>query len=202
MPRSQNAHAYVNAAFLFQFHLKKNLISTARLCFGGINPSFIHAKETEKYLREKTFISNDTFQGAINILDGELNPNSQLPEASTEYRKNLAIGLFYKCILQIAPEAKVNSKFRSGGKILTREISSGKQEFDTYEKNWPLTKNIQKIEADVQCTGEAQFMNDLPNLPGELYGAFVLAEKSNFTIKSIDAAYALVGKLEYILNVI
>jgi xanthine dehydrogenase/oxidase len=105
--------------------------------------------------------------------------------------------LFYKLILNIVPDTKSSSKFKSGGKVLERDLSSGTQMFDTYEKNWPLIKNIPKIEADVQCTGEAKYVNDFPSLPNELYAAFVTAKKVHGKIKEIDASKALVreGKI-------
>lgn len=39
MPRAQNAHAYVNAAFLLKFNENKTKVEAASICFGGINPS-------------------------------------------------------------------------------------------------------------------------------------------------------------------
>lgn len=193
MPRAQNSHAYVNAAFLIQLDEQKNSIVSANICFGGIDPSFVHAKKIETALVGKNPFDNATIQSVLSILSSELNPDWVLPDASPEYRKNLAIALFYKFILNITPDAKASSRFRSGGKILERSLSSGTQTFDTYKNKWPLTKNIPKIEADVQCTGEAKYVNDFPNLPGEVYAAFVSAKKVHGRIGSIDASKALVS---------
>lgn len=41
MPRAQNAHAYVNGAFLLQLNVGKDRVESARICFGGINPDVI-----------------------------------------------------------------------------------------------------------------------------------------------------------------
>ncbi|CRL08602.1 CLUMA_CG021290, isoform A [Clunio marinus] len=191
MPRAQNAHAYVNAAFLLELNNSNNTIASVKVCFGGIEPSFTHAAKTEAALVGKDPFSNQTIQAALNVLKDELKPDWVLPDASPEYRKNLALALFYKFILNIIPESKTNAKYKSGGKILERELSSGTQVFDTYKKNWPLTKNIPKIEADVQCTGEAKYVNDLPSLPNEVYAAFVQAKKVHGKILSINASRAL-----------
>ena len=193
MPRAQNAHAYVNAGFFLELNEQKTSIVSARICFGGIDPKFIHAEKTEAALVGKDPFDNATIQNALNVLKDELKPDWVLPDASPEYRKNLALSLFYKFILNIAPDTKKSSKFKSGGKLLERDLSSGTQVFDTYEKNWPLTKNIPKIEADVQCTGEAKYVNDYPSLHNEVYGAFATAKKVHGKIASIDASRALVS---------
>ncbi|XP_055625820.1 xanthine dehydrogenase/oxidase-like isoform X3 [Toxorhynchites rutilus septentrionalis] len=193
MPRAQNAHAYVNGAFLMKFNEAKNSVESARICFGGINPNFTHATATEKFLVGKNLFDNDTIQAAFATLAGELDPDWVLPDASIEYRKNLAISLFYKYILAIVPEGQysLNPVYKSGGTILERPLSSGKQSFDSYERNWPLTKNVPKIEALAQTAGEAKFNNDLAPQPGELYAAFVLATEAHSKIAKIDASNAL-----------
>jgi len=191
MPRAQNAHAYVNAAFLLEMDSTK--VISAKICYGGINPTFIHAEKTEKFLVGENLFENKSLQNALTILNDEIKPDFVLPDASSEYRKNLALSLFYKFVLNIAPKEKISDKFRSGSELLKRGLSSGTQTFDTYEKNWPLTKNIPKIEADAQCTGEAKYVNDFPKVSNELHAAFVTAKNVHGVIKNIDASNALVS---------
>ncbi|XP_058054256.1 uncharacterized protein LOC131205951 [Anopheles bellator] len=193
MPRSQNAHAYVNGAFLAKLSTDQLTVESIRICFGGINPDFTHATQTETLLVRKKLFDEGTIQAAMTQLGSELKPDWVLPDASEEYRRNLAMALFYKFLLSIAPEGTVrmNPSYRSGGTVLERPLSSGHQTFDTYEKNWPLTKNIPKIEALAQTAGEAKFTNDLPPLPGELYAAFVIATRPHSRIAKIETADAL-----------
>jgi len=191
MPRAQNAHAYVNAAFLLEMDSTK--VISAKICYGGINPTFIHAEKTETFLIGENLFENKSLHNALTILNDEIKPDWILPDASSEYRKNLALSLFYKFVLNIAPKDSVSEKYQSGGQNLKRGLSSGTQTFDTYEKNWPLTKNIPKIEADVQCTGEAKYINDFPSMPNELHAAFVTAKNVHGVITNIDASDALVG---------
>lgn len=193
MPRSQNAHAYVNGAFLLHLNDAKGRVEGARICFGGINPDFTHATATETALMGKNVFDNESIQSTFATLAGELNPDWVLPDASSDYRKNLAISLFYKFILSIVPEGQYTLKpeYKSGGTVMSRPLSSGKQTFDTIEKNWPLTKNVPKIEALAQTSGEAHYSNDLPPQPGELYAAFVLATQVHSRIAKIDVADAL-----------
>lgn len=191
MPRAQNAHAYVNAAFLLKFN-DDNVVHSARICFGGINPFFIHASNTEKCLQGKNLYTNETLQSAISFLNNELQPNWVLPDASPEYRKSLAISLFYKFVLHSAPEDQVRPEYRSGGEILHRPVSSGKQTFDTHKDKFPLTQPIPKYEGLIQVSGKAQYSNDIPHLDNELWAAFVIATRVGAKIGRIDASDALV----------
>lgn len=194
MPRAQNAHAYVNASFLFKFN--GDIVESARICFGGIDPAFIHATSTEKSLQGKSLFTNETLQSAISYLNNEINPDCVLPDASPEYRKNLAISLFYKFVLNTAPEDKVKPEHRTGGEILQRPLSSGMQMFDTYKDKFPLTQPVPKYEGLIQVSGEAQYSNDIPYLDNELWAAFVPATKVRAKIGKIDASDALVNLKE------
>ena len=41
MPRAQNAHADVNAGFLFKLDAETKVIERPNIIFGGINPDFV-----------------------------------------------------------------------------------------------------------------------------------------------------------------
>jgi xanthine dehydrogenase/oxidase len=47
----------------------------------------------------KYLFDGKVFKTALKILDAELHPNHVLPDASPEYRKDLAAALFYKVTL-------------------------------------------------------------------------------------------------------
>ncbi|KAL5273168.1 hypothetical protein ACFFRR_000120 [Megaselia abdita] len=189
MPRSQNAHAYVNAAFLFK--LSQTKVEKASICFGGIDPSFSHATETENFLQGKDLSDETTLQEIFKSLNNELKPDWVLPDASPAFRKCLSSGLLYKFILSIIPEDKIKEEYRSGGQKLIRNLSSGSQIFDVIEKNFPLTKPVMKLEALPQCSGEAKYTNDIQPMKGEVFCAFVCATVVGADIQEIDASEAL-----------
>ena len=87
---------------------------------------------------------------------------------------------------------QVDAKNKSGMSNLERGVSSGKQEFDTDANEWPIRQPIIKLEARAQCSGEAQYTDDIPLLPGELHAAFVLSTVANCQLDSIDPSKALV----------
>ena len=43
MPRAQNAHAYVNAGFLFRMNVHNvgKVLAKPKIVYGGINPQFV-----------------------------------------------------------------------------------------------------------------------------------------------------------------
>lgn len=149
MPRAQNAHAFVNAGFLFDVE-KSGKVNCARICFGGIAPEFVHASSIEELLKDQIFHDKSIVDKLFGELLNILQPNAVLPDPSPEYRQKLACGLMLKCLLDISPADKVKPEFKSGGQILKRELSSGLQVFESKEKNYPITEPLQKVEGKFQ----------------------------------------------------
>lgn len=191
MPVAQNSPAYVNAGFMLEFNDNKTEIISARIVYGGINGKFSHAKITEAFLIGKDIFTNAILRDAVDILSLEIKPDWVLPDASPEYRKKLAISLFYKYILSIIPKNRLRPQFKSGGRILEREISSGSQIFQTTESRYPMTQALTRVDGYVQAGGETQYANDYPKLMGELWGAFVHASKVHAVISGFNATTAL-----------
>lgn len=96
MPRAQNAHAIINAGFLYKFNKEDNKVKNARIVYGGLSASFTRAYGTENLLKGKLLFSNDTLQSAVKSLENEIKVEENPPEPSAGYRKQLAVNLFYK----------------------------------------------------------------------------------------------------------
>ncbi|XP_071107754.1 xanthine dehydrogenase-like [Haliotis cracherodii] len=190
MPRSQNAHAYVNAAFRVTIEPTKfQVLGKPSLVYGGIDKKTIHATKTEEFLTGKTLTDPAVLRGALDSLKSELNPEYEAVLASVEFRRNLAVSLFYKFILNIC-ESKTSS-VQSGGVPLERPPSKGERDFPEQKAEWPLKQPMPKIAAPFQASGEAEFINDMPSSSKELSGAFVLTSVGRGTIDHIDPSEAL-----------
>ena len=95
----------------------------------------MHAQQTEEYLQGKNLFDATVLDGAYQMLMEELRPDADLIDASPEYRKQLALGLFYKSVLRCAPSSiTIDPKLRSGGTLLERPLSRGQQDFSSIEK--------------------------------------------------------------------
>ncbi|CAH0550925.1 unnamed protein product [Brassicogethes aeneus] len=190
MHRAQNVHAAVNAGFLLK--LKNNFVVQATIVYGNINTEFVHAESTEKYLKNKNIFDNSVLQQAFASLDREIKTDYRPPDDGPEYRKQLAICLFYKFVLSIAPKEKISTKYQSGGFLLKRPLSKGTQEYSTKKDMYPVSEPVIKLESLVQSSGQAKYIEDMPDYPGQLFIQFVVAKApANSVITKIDTSKAL-----------
>lgn len=98
----------MNCAFLIEFS-PNYVVKRARICYGGINPSFCHAYNTENYLVGKVLYDNTTIQGAIAMLNNEVKPDNNILDADPNVRRNMTITLFYKVIFSILLNGTVDT---------------------------------------------------------------------------------------------
>ncbi|CAG9582950.1 unnamed protein product [Danaus chrysippus] len=191
-PRSQNAHAWVHAGFHYVVDTY-DIVLDCIIVYGGLSPNYTRSWKTEQYLVGKHLWNNKTLQGALNILNEELEVSESLPDPPVRYRRQAALGLFYKGLLALYPQEILNPRYISGMTKIhnTRPVSRGQQNFETNPALWPINLPIPKLEALIQCAGEAEYTEDLPTLPREVYAAFVLTTVPLGTITKIDASKAL-----------
>ena len=65
------------------------------------------------------------------------------------------------------------------------------QHYETDPSLFPINKPVEKYEARMQCTGEAIYINDIPEIPGELHAAFVYSTMANCELDTVDPTEAL-----------
>eukprot|EP00095_Tigriopus_kingsejongensis_P005797 maker-scaffold88_size394946-snap-gene-2.26 protein:Tk05797 transcript:maker-scaffold88_size394946-snap-gene-2.26-mRNA-1 annotation:"hypothetical protein DAPPUDRAFT_313254" len=199
-PRSQNAHAYVNAAFRATLEPGTYLIQgQPSLVYGGISSTFVHATALEVMLEGQSINDQATLNSALEQLNTEVVPEENPVLASSAYRKHLTQALFYKFALH-ALGADADPTLQSAATQLDRGVSHGTQEFETNPDNYPVGEPVEKLEAKVQCTGEAEYVDDIPPIPGELFAAFVKSTIGNCTLDTVDPgpALAMPGVVGYV----
>ncbi|KAH8382927.1 hypothetical protein KR009_005850 [Drosophila setifemur] len=195
LPRAQNVHAYVNAGFLIEWQdIQRQIVRSARICFGNIRADYVHDEQVEQLLAGRDLYDPATVAQIFQQLPGSLQAEERPPEASPEYRQILACSLLYKFLLATAPKERVKERYRTGGSLLQRPLSSGSQSFETIKKNYPVTQPVQKLEGLIQCSGEAFYANDLLTTSNAVYCAFVSAKRVGVTIERIDPSAALLYK--------
>lgn len=120
MPRAQNAHAYVNAAFLIEW--RNNKVTSANICFGGINPEFTHARQTEEKIIGIDLYTNEALTILTKSLASEIKPDYVLLDATPEYRQNLAIALFYKFVPKYKSIAYCQGRIQKWWRTFTETV--------------------------------------------------------------------------------
>ena len=194
-PRSQNAHAYVNAAMYFVRNKDTFTVSDSRLYFGGVDCNskvYVRAALTEAFLKNKSISDQATVTGAFEELGKDLT-------GCSAYKRDLCQSLLYKAMLKML-DTCVPPDLRSGGQTIERPLMTSQQSFETKESEWPLTKPMPRVTARLQASGEAQYVNDIPTASGMMHAAFVLSSQGNAKMERIDARDAL--KMEGVLRCI
>lgn len=102
--------------------------------------------------------------------------------------------LSFKGLLTLIPQDRLKPNYRSGARDLrkTRPLSKGTEVYDTNPLIWPVNEPMPRVDALIQCAGEAKYVNDLPTQPREVYCAFVTSDICIGEIESIDPTPALV----------
>ena len=60
---------------------------------------------------------------------------------------------------------------------------------------WPMNKPLPKLEGKVQCTGEAEYIDDIPEIKGELHAAMLQSDVAKCELDVVDPSAALVSIL-------
>lgn len=192
--RKDDDIAIVNAALRVSLD-QESRVESVNLVYGGMAATTISAKCAAAYLRGKQWSDPATLEGTINALSEDFDLRFGVPGGMATYRKSLAFGFFYRFYYDIlsdlhAHEEHVDEDVRQE---IKREISKGKKDHEAsqaYEQRI-LGKASPHVAALKQCTGEAQYTDDIPVQKNELYGVMVLSTKAHARILSVDSSPAM-----------
>ena len=224
--RREDDISIVNACFKISFEpdaAQTSLrIAKINMCYGGVAPTTIAAKETESLLVDTVWCA-ETVTKALDSLAKEISLPDGVPGGMARYRSALVMSFFYKCYIQTNIEVrsllseslvpKVEDQHVSGAKnFLTTPhpelISSqsfpkhkgglqktnvlGSRDHEPSEEGdrGAVGKGLRHRAALAQCTGEAEYIDDMPEIAGTLHAAFLLSMKPHAKILKIDASKA------------
>ena len=169
-------------------------VKSASLVYGGMAPTTISAKKAVEYLSGKKFADLKTLEGVMSALEEDFNLPFGVPGGMATYRKSLALGFFYRFYHDVLNElAEPNELDKEAIEELERGISSGRKDHDAsiaYSEKL-LGKGNPHVAALKQCTGEAQYTDDIPHQKNELIGRLVLSTKAHAKLLSVDPEPAL-----------
>lgn len=200
--RKDDDIAIVNSALRVKLS-DDNVVENCNLVFGGMAPTTINAKKATEFLVGKNFADLNTLEGVMGALEQDFDLRFGVPGGMATYRKSLAMSFFYKFFHEVLSHIDTETEVdRQAIGEIERIISYGKKDHQSsvaYEQKI-LGKERPHVAALKQCTGEAQYTDDIPYQKNELVGCLLLSTKPHAKLLSVDvtAALDLPGVVDYV----
>jgi xanthine dehydrogenase/oxidase len=191
--RKDDDIAIVNACLRVALD-EAEVVKSASLVYGGMAPTTVAATKAAEFLTGKRFPDLKTLEGVMSALEQDFNLPFGVPGGMATYRKSLALGFFYRYYHDVLTDLSASEKIdKEAIPELERDISFGKKDHDAsiaYAGN-VAGKGNPHVAALKQCTGEAQYTDDIPHQKNELIGRLVLSTKAHAKLLSVDPEPAL-----------
>jgi xanthine dehydrogenase/oxidase len=188
--RKDDDIAIVTAAFRVRLD-SENKVKDASIVFGGMAPMTKESPKTRNALLGKPWFHSETIDAALKGLLEDFNLPYSVPGGMADYRKTLTLSLFFRFWHESAAEFGLGNVDEQVIDEIHREISSGsRDDYNPYEKR-VVGKQVAHLSALKQCTGEAEYIDDMPRLDRELFGSLVMSRKAHAKIIGIDWEPAL-----------
>ncbi|KAI3390062.1 hypothetical protein SNEBB_005211 [Seison nebaliae] len=184
MPTAQNALALVGGAFKIEIDpTSMKILSQPILAYSNLG-TFEYSKTTTSKMINKSLLENNDVNFILKSLDSEL---VTIVPSITNYQKKTAVNLLYKTMVEIVG-SKANPIYQSASSNVKemRAVSSGVENFQELPKDFPLTEAVNKMDADIQTTGEAKYIPDMPITEKDLFGVYVQSTIASGQILSIN----------------
>lgn len=192
--RKDDDIAIANAAMHVSLS-RSQCVESVNLVYGGMAATTVPAKNAMNYLKGEKWHDPATLEGAMNALGNDFDLRFGVPGGMATYRKSLAFGFFYRFYHEVL--SKLDTKDveldEDARAEIERAISIGWKDHEAtqaYEQR-VLGKANPHLAALKQCTGEAQYTDDIPVQKNELYGVLLLSTKAHAKILNVDHAPAL-----------
>ncbi|XP_078436113.1 aldehyde oxidase 1 [Wolffia australiana] len=179
-----NAIAYVNAAF--SVLVNNGHVESSRLVFGAYGTRHAtRAKNVEEFIAGKK-INARVILEAIQILRQEIIPDQGTKHA--DYRVSAAVGFLFKFLSHLEEEHVKNqwdiipsqissTKFHNNQDLIQDRSLTSRQDIEEGVDFQPVGQALKKVGAELQASGEAVYVDDIPSPPGCLYSAFVYGDR-------------------------
>ncbi|KAJ7880705.1 xanthine dehydrogenase/oxidase [Mycena olivaceomarginata] len=188
--------AIVTACFSMRITSERK-ISHVRLAYGGMAATVLSATKTERLLTGKPF-SSTTLEEALELLGAEMHLPFNVPGGMASYRKTLALSFFFKFWNTVGSEINLppdllpsKTELEDITTIIHRQLSSGRR-----DNSDPYAQEVVGVQEPhmsglLQATGAAVYVDDMPKVGNEVYGALVLSTRAHAKIVSVDVATAV-----------
>ncbi|KAI1340311.1 xanthine dehydrogenase [Xylariaceae sp. FL0016] len=199
--RKDDDIAIVTAGFRVRLD-KDGMVQDAAFAFGGMAPTTVLATKAQEAVIGRQWATSKTLEAALDSLLQDFNLPFGVPGGMAHYRKVLTLSLFFRFWHEVVAELKLADVDKSLIEEIHREISAGSRDHFGQSGTKVVGREIPHLSALKHCTGEAEYVDDMPQSRNELFGALVLSKKAHAKIIKVDWTEALQmpGVVGYIDN--
>ncbi|XP_069035574.1 xanthine dehydrogenase/oxidase [Lepisosteus oculatus] len=204
--RREDDIAIVTCGMNVLFKEGTNKVKELHLSYGGMAPITVLAKKTCKQLTDREW-TEDLLQEALSSLSTEMSLDPSAPGGLVQYRRTLALSLFFKFFLTVRHKLAQDLKdqgihtedlrpdYVSATELFHNNSPSSVQLFQAVPPGQSeedvVGRPLMHLSALKQATGEAVYCDDIPRYENELYLTLVTSTKACARIISIDTQEAM-----------
>ncbi|KAJ6562840.1 Molybdopterin-binding domain of aldehyde dehydrogenase-domain-containing protein [Mycena vulgaris] len=195
--------AIVTACFAMRV-TSEGRISHVRLAYGGMAATVVSAVKSQAVLTGREFTSK-TLEEALDVLGTEMHLPFNVPGGMASYRKTLALSFFFKFWNTVGSELNLEPELLPSAveladitSLIHRQLSSGRHDNSDPYAQEVIGRQEPHLSGLLQTTGQAVYVDDMPKVGNELYGALVLSTHAHAKLLSVDATAAL--EMEGVVN--
>ncbi|KAF2682324.1 hypothetical protein K458DRAFT_432835 [Lentithecium fluviatile CBS 122367] len=197
--RKDDDIAIVTAAFRIRLD-SEGVVEDACLVYGGMAPTTKVSPKTQEALVGRRWFHSETLNAGLSALLQDYDLPYGVPGGMADYRKTLTLSFFFRFWHESAAELGLGEVDNQAIDEIHRAISTGtRDDYNPFEQR-VVGKQIAHLSALKQCTGEAEYIDDIPRFEQELFGGLVLSSKAHANLVSVDwePALAMPGAVGYI----
>ncbi|CAN6165842.1 unnamed protein product [Urochloa humidicola] len=204
-----NAVSYINCAFLGVSSVNEQsdtlILSNLHLAFGAYGTDHaIRAKKVEKFLTGKSLTASVVL-GAVQLLRETIVPMKGT--SHPEYRISAAVGFLFSFLSPLAKGIPEPGKALTSGSSDSADTDdvrnlplSSRRETISDDDYKPVGEPIKKYAVELQASGEAVYVDDIPAPKNCIYGEFIYSTQPLAYVKSIKFKSSLAS--EKIIDVV
>ncbi|RBR07551.1 hypothetical protein FVER53590_12680 [Fusarium verticillioides] len=180
----------------FRVRLDGNgVVEDAAFAIGGMAPTTVMAEKAQKAVVGRKWSDMKTLNTGIDALLEQLQLPFGVPGGMAHYRKVLTVSMFFRFWHEVVHDLGLGEVDADLIEEIHRGISSGNRDNFTSSMLNRGTKEVGRpiphLSAVKHCTGEAEYVDDMPRQHNELFGALVMSKAAHAEILGVDYSVAL-----------
>ncbi|RPA92098.1 molybdenum cofactor-binding domain-containing protein [Choiromyces venosus 120613-1] len=174
---------------------ESSVVTDISLAYGGMDPKTVEAKNTMEALLGKKWFDNTVLEDAMAAMEKDFLLGFTVPGGMPTYRKTLAFSFLFRFWHEVTAELELETQVQQVDHEVIEEIhhgiSYGSRGNDNPYEQRVVGKQIPHLPSLKQTTGEAEYIDDMPNIDGQLFGALILSKKAHAKLVKVNFTPAL-----------